>query len=55
MLDPQKMTVIINIQNMQTTIGVPVTDFNSLITESYNDLHEKQNDLIKSYNSTFKS
>lgn len=45
-----KAPVISNINNMERAIGVKETSFEYLNSLTYDQLHEKQNGLIKHYN-----
>ena len=49
-LETIKMTVVSNIQSMEKAIGNETSSFESLISKTYDELHEIQNNLIKRYN-----
>ena len=50
-----KSTVIGNIQIMQGKIGINIYSYETLIKESYDELHERQNGLIAHYNEAVKN
>lgn len=54
-LDLNKMTCIINIQEMRRKIGISVPSTKYLLTKSYDWLHEEQNSTIEHYNQALKN
>jgi hypothetical protein len=54
-LELYKMTVIVNIQNMQKAIGVSVSSVDWLIKKSYDELSKQQDTLIEHYNQAVKN
>ena len=53
MIEPQNMTVIINIQTMSRIIGNEIP-FNELEHKSYEELSKMQEELIPEYNQAVK-
>ena len=54
-LESYKMTLIINIQNMEKAIGVNSSSVSWLMRKSYNELSKQQDSLIKHYNQAVKN